>query len=140
MRKSSLVLIEQLVMLLVFALAATLCLQAFAASSQISRQSAARDQAVLQVQNMAEALKACRGDYTAAASLLDGQWDGTQLICRFDASWQSASDDQSTYQVCATPEQNDVSLLGSAQIGAFSADGSCLFSLSVAWQKEAADE
>ena len=55
--KASLSLMEQLVMLLVFALAASLCMGVFAHADRISRQTARRDEAVLIAQNAAETLK-----------------------------------------------------------------------------------
>lgn len=57
-QKASLILMEQLVMILVFALCAALCLQAFAEADRISRETARRDEAVLLAQNTAESLKA----------------------------------------------------------------------------------
>ena len=45
--KAPLMLMEQMVMLLVFALAAALCLQAFVKADEISKQAEARDRAVL---------------------------------------------------------------------------------------------
>ena len=56
--KASLLLMEQLVMLLVFALAAALCLQAFAKAEVISAETARRDRAVVLARNAAELLKA----------------------------------------------------------------------------------
>lgn len=58
--KASLVLMEQLVMILVFALCAALCLQAFVGADRISQETARRDEAVLLAQNTAESLKAGR--------------------------------------------------------------------------------
>lgn len=55
--KASLLLMEQLVMILVFALCAALCLQGFVAADRISRETALRDEAVVLAQNTAEALK-----------------------------------------------------------------------------------
>ena len=60
--RTSLVLMEQLIMVLVFALAAALCLNVFAAAERISRETACRDEAVLIAQNAAEILKATSGD------------------------------------------------------------------------------
>ena len=51
--KAPLVMIEQMIMLLVFALAAVLCLQAFTTSKEISEESICRDRAVVEVQNAA---------------------------------------------------------------------------------------
>lgn len=56
--KASLFLMEQLVMVLVFALAAAVCLRLFAGAEQISVETARRDEAVTMAQNAAELLKA----------------------------------------------------------------------------------
>lgn len=67
--RTSLLLMEQLVMVLVFALAAAMCLQTFAKANAISRETALRDGAVILAQNAAEFLKASKGDTKAALSL-----------------------------------------------------------------------
>ena len=56
--KASLFLMEQLIMVLVFALAAALCLQVFVRSEEISVETARREEAVFLAQNAAELLKA----------------------------------------------------------------------------------
>lgn len=56
--KTSLLLMEQLVMILVFALCAALCLQCFVAADGISRETGLRDEALILAQNTAESLKA----------------------------------------------------------------------------------
>nr|WP_326127058.1 hypothetical protein [uncultured Oscillibacter sp.] len=61
--KAPLILMEQMVMLLVFALAAALCLQAFVKSDALSSRSEARDRALLEAQNAAEALKSRDNSY-----------------------------------------------------------------------------
>ena len=58
--KSPLALMEQLVMVLVFALAAALCVQAFVLADGRSQQTVDRDHALLEAQNVAETLKSCR--------------------------------------------------------------------------------
>lgn len=67
--KTSLLLMEQLVMILVFALAAALCLQVFGKARTISEETACYDQAVILARNGAELLKASEGDTRAAESL-----------------------------------------------------------------------
>lgn len=69
--KASLFLMEQLIMLLVFALAAALCLNVFAHANEISGQVVLRDEAVIIVQNAAEILK-CTGDPQQAMHCADG--------------------------------------------------------------------
>ena len=78
--RAPLALMEQMVMLLVFALAAALCLQAFVRSDNISRQSEARDRAAMLVQSAAEAIQSYGGDacdaFAGAAELLGGEAAG----------------------------------------------------------------
>lgn len=56
--KASLFLMEQLVMVLIFALAAALCLGIFVRANKISSETARRDEAVIIAQNVAQMLKA----------------------------------------------------------------------------------
>lgn len=56
--KASLTLMELLIMVLVFALAAALCLRCFVKAAEISVQTARQDEAVRIAQNAAELLKA----------------------------------------------------------------------------------
>ena len=55
--KTPLALMEQMVMVLVFALAAALCVQVFVLSDRTSRYGKARDRALMEAQSAAEALK-----------------------------------------------------------------------------------
>lgn len=55
--KASLFLMEQLVMVLIFALAAALCLGIFVRANKISSETARRDEAVIIAQNAAQILK-----------------------------------------------------------------------------------
>ena len=123
--KAPLALMEQLIMILVFALAAALCLQAFSSADRTSRESTARDMAIIEAQNAAEALKHCRGDYEDAAALYGGVWDG-QI-------W-TISSPTGTLQVF--PEHSESDLLGRARAQMTAEDGTLLFSLPIAWQKE----
>ena len=68
-RKSSLLLMEQLIMVLTFALAAALCLGAFAGAGNLSQKARDLDTAVILAQNAAEVLKESRGDTSRAQSL-----------------------------------------------------------------------
>lgn len=127
--KAPLVLMEQLLMVLVFALAAALCLRTFVFSEQMSRQSESQDRAVTTCQTVAETLKHCQGDYAAAAVLTGGTWDGHTL------GVSSGEKTPGDYVVFATPADTGDALLGGAEITAFTADGQWLFGLSVAWQE-----
>ena len=75
--KTPLPLMEQLIMILVFALSAALCLQGFALADHLSRQQKSREKAVVIAQNIAETLKAFSGDYASAFEQTGGVWDGS---------------------------------------------------------------
>ncbi len=124
--KTPLALMEQLVMVLVFALAATLCVSCFVTADRLSRRNAVRDEAVLAAQNAAETIKGCRGDYEKAADLLNGTWkNGILEICT-----------EEEYNVSVIPKDSDNPFLGRASVEVYAArDGEALFTLTVSWQE-----
>lgn len=83
--KAPLALMEQLIMVLVFALAAALCIQAFAASNRISQKAADMDRAVQLAQSAAEIMKNRGGDIaqaqSAAMERMGGQIFRKCLVC-----------------------------------------------------------
>lgn len=96
--RAPLALMEQMVMLLVFAMAAALCLQAFVKSDQISMKSQARSNAALAAQNTAEVIRHSGGSlehaFMEAADRQGGKYlksgDGTdgKLIIFYDEEWK----------------------------------------------------
>jgi len=108
--RAILTLIEQLVMILVFALAAAICLRAFASASQISRDSADLDRAMVIAQNAAETIKAT-GELPEDTEIED-------------------------YLLRATPLPTQIKGLAEAEIKVLRIeDGTPLFHLTVAWQE-----
>lgn len=136
--RAPLVMMEQLVMVLVFALAAAVCVQAFAFSDRLSQENETRDRAVTAVQNAAETLKACRGDYEAASSLLGGTWDGTVWSISYDSGWSPlAENGEGAFRVSTVPADSGQELLGTAEVTASTWEGVEIYSLFVAWQEDA---
>lgn len=135
--KAPLSLMEQLVMVLVFALAAALCVQAFAAAGKISRTGAARDQAVLLAQNAAEVYKACGGDGEKAAELLGGEVSQGCWSTFYAADLTAVGTrEEAAYEVDVLPENSGVAGLGRASVSVFENGGAeAVFRLSVAWQE-----
>ena len=133
--KTPLVLMEQLVMVLVFALAAALCLQAFVLADNRSRQAEIQDQALLEAHNAVETLKSCAGDYETAAQLCRGTWDGTVLRVFYDEAWQSTVEETPAYTLTATPVDSAYTLLGRAEIAVADEDGVTLCAFPAAWQE-----
>lgn len=121
--KAPLAMLEQLVMLLVFALAAALCLQAFVLSNQMSERNALRDEAITQVQQVAEVVKYCGGDLEQTREILGGEPDETGLRIPCDGG-----------TVTVTLTQSSQTLLGTARVSMTDAAGEVLFEVPVSWQ------
>ena len=135
--KAPLALMEQIIMVLVFALAAALCLRTFALSDRMSREGELRDGAVLLAQNAAEVCKAGSGDWGYMETVLGGEaaedgwsalYDGAQMAVTAEAD--------AVYEVVIRPEAAEVPGLGRAAVSVFSAEGDLLFELPAAWQEE----
>lgn len=121
--KASLLLMEQLIMILVFALAAVLCLQVFVSADQISRDTARQDRAVLLAQNGAEAVKASSGDLEKASSILGAACSGDVL---------SLNRDELRVEIHLLPAS--VPGLGQAEVAVLAGEEQ-VFSLVTAWQE-----
>lgn len=135
--KGALVLAEQAIMLLVFALAAVLCLRAFVWADTASEESAARDRALLQAQNIAEVLKGCSGDFDAAAVQTGGVRDGEGWVVLYDEDW-NVTDDMHSYTLRVLPRFDGTEYLGRAMVSVCRG-GTELTALEVCWQEVTAD-
>ena len=117
--KAPLVLTELMIMLLVFALAAGLCLRVFLYADQISRASIETDLAVAAAQTGAELTKHYRGDLEKAAADRGGSWDGETWAFMVEGC-----------PVAVTLLPGDDPYLGIAAVTAADVE------LTVSWQKE----
>lgn len=136
--KTHLVLLEQIVMLAVFALAAALCLRAFALADRLSRENMVRDRAVLLAQNTAEVCRSGRGDTAFLMEKLGGEGSAQswKAFCGEDLSIVEDSD-QPVYRVAVLHEESKKPGLGRAEVSVYMAeDGRLLVKLPVAWQEE----
>ena len=134
--KAPLILMEQMVMLLVFALAAALCLQAFVKSDALSKRAQARDQAVILCQSAAETVRSTGGDFAAAAVLLDAdQYDADSLMMDYAADWTAAGDTM-RYTLGACRVETETPGLGEAEVWVRDeAAEEELFRIRVSWQE-----
>lgn len=121
--KTFLPLIEQMIMILIFALAAAFCLQGFASADRISKRQAVLTEAVVTVQNTAEILKSSHGDYDLAAELLTGTVTDTGL--------QIQTED---YTLTATAAEEQLDSLASAKIKVLYKTET-IYELTVSWQE-----
>lgn len=84
-RKTGLFLMELIIAILFFSLAATICIQLFVKSHMISERSIALNHSILLAQNTAEIFYATNGDPEKMASLLGcGESSGTATIADSD--------------------------------------------------------
>lgn len=133
--KAFLSLIEQMCMILFFAVAAAICLQGFAKANQLSLAQQEKDRAVIAVQSVAEVLKDARGDLETTANILQGHFDGTTVMVSCDAQWKPTSQrSDPAFVLRIIPLSNDTPLLGSANIQALRGED-VIFQLSVCWQE-----
>lgn len=121
--RASLTLMEQLIMVLIFALAAALCLKCFAAAAQTGWETTARDRAVVLAQNGAEVIKATRGDLEETAKLLGGDPEGDALRAEFDGC-----------KLEIQKQDSGIPGLGRALVQVIREE-KVLFSLTAAWQE-----
>jgi hypothetical protein len=126
-------LIEQLCMVLLFSIAAAICLQGFAKTNEISRAQQEKDSAVVIVQNAAEIVKHTGGDLDRVAQVLDGHCDDTSVIVFYDDQWQPVPQEHSTFSL-RIQHVSSVAFLGTAQIQALRGN-TVIFELHVSWQE-----
>lgn len=115
--KTSLILIEQLMMLLVFVLASAICLKIFVYSSNVSSRNEAVSQAAVLAQNCAEELKRSHGEDDDKLQTEIGEWKYRGIVLKRDSGMKNLG--------CATI----------VVYGEYRNIEEKLFELSVAWQE-----
>ena len=116
-------LIELAVMLLVFALAAALCLKGFAWADRTSRLQEQKEQAWQQLHNHAQRIQ----------SAPQSDWQETLA---FDEAWQ-LTEDEPAFVLHAVREATENALLGAATVTVQTAEGQILAQSRVCWQEVA---
>ncbi len=135
--KTPLALIEMSVMVLIFALAAAVCIRTFVRADRISNDCADRDRAVAAVENAAETVKYCRGDLEQASLILEGSTDGKEIFVEYGPDW-AAVPENGQFRLVVTETEGSGELLGTAGVRVVrTEDGTELFALKTAWQKAA---
>jgi type II secretory pathway pseudopilin PulG len=99
--RSALFLIEQLVVILIFAICAAICVSIFAESYLMGRKTLEINNAIRVAANGAESFKATGGDVNRAAQILgavNSQVDyGGDLVVYYDDEWNTSSKEQASY-------------------------------------------
>lgn len=144
--KAPLALIEQIVMVLVFALAAALCIQAFVKADHISLRSEEMSRAALVAQDAAELIKYSGGDMEHALSqageLLGGTYAQGMLRIDYDEDWNLTEQD-GVYHLTAQGVPVEEPGLQKALVQVVTGDPEdceLLFALESAWLEVSPDE
>lgn len=127
--KSPLMLIELTVMLLILAASAALCLRGFVWADARAQETQRRDLALVQLQNAAEVLQACGGDWEEAVRTHGGTWEA--------GHWVISLEDGTVLR--AVPEETELPTLGAARLVAEYEDQQ-LLTLQVCWQEVGNEE
>ena len=131
-------------MVLIFALAAVLCLRVFVWSDRASEKGAARDMAALKVQSAAELIKneGKQGSgeddaLKAVCSRLGGTYtDGEGFTVGYGSDWEE-SPEEARYILKASPSDIGTDGLAAVKVGVYEVGGEALFEITAAWQKGA---
>ena len=139
--KAPLVLMEQVIMVLVFALVSAVCIQAFALARTTSLRMTERDHAMNVSQTLAETVKACVGDPEAVCKEIGGGIDGEQLFFYYDSDWKEVSTSvDASFRMVFEKEAGD----GFCKYGRITVSDTAgereIFSMRVAWQGAEANE
>ena len=129
-------LLEQITMIAIFAVAATICVQIFLKSNTISQQRQALDQATLVAQNAGETLKYAGGDLSQVATLLTGTLDDDSVTVFYNDDWvQTEQEEHATFQLFIQECPCDIPQLGKAAVSVKHHDN-VIFCITVAWQED----
>lgn len=122
--KAPLALMEQIIMILVFALASAVCLQAFVYSDQLSRTDEQRQNAMAKVSQVTEYCKANHGDLEKAGEILGADVTEDSLEIRYPKDGMILS--------LRLTEQTDY--LQKAVVSVTSLEGEEIYSMDIAYQ------
>ena len=125
--KASVVLMEQLIMLLVFALASAACLGIFVSSHRISQAAKHQDTAAILAQNGAETMKNTAGDLQQTAQVLSGTVSGDLLT----------AEQEEGYRLYIQKQDSSVAGLGAAALWVTheTAPEDRIITLEIVWQE-----
>jgi hypothetical protein len=118
-------LMEILLTVAVFAVAAAICLQGFTKANDVSQRRSELDTAVLLAQDTCEVLKHARGDMSLAAELTEGELTDSGILIHRDKNG-------SRFTVTVSDKSTD-SGVGLAKVTVSTPDRE-VYSLNVAWQ------
>ena len=121
--KTPLALMEQLVMILIFAAAAAFCLRLFLTADQTSKRNEALSQAVILAQNTAEEFKHSQPEILEETCIY------------YNRDWNETTKEEGIYRLEIREEESSVQGLSRVRIEVFDAEG-LLFGIPASWQED----
>lgn len=135
--RSSLFLMEMIIAILFFSLASAVCIQLFAKSHTLSKQTVNQNQAVIQAQNLAECYLALEGDFehiTVLLGLADADTSSGCLKLYFDTDWAPTDASAAFYQaeMLCHPDDGNGLITADITVTELASSSNELYSLHVA--------
>ena len=128
--KSTLFLMELIIVIFFFSICAAICVNVFGSAQQMARDSHNLSNAVMAARSSGGCYKSADGDISAAVDLLDGAMSADRGIVYYDKEWQQvASADESRFYLLIDSLERS----GEAVVAVFENDSSedALFQLQV---------
>lgn len=117
--KSTLFLMELVMVLLFFSLCAAICVSVFGTAQQMARDSHALSDSVMAARSAASCYKSAEGNLEQTMALLDGQWEQTQGVVYYDKQWRPVpTAEESSYFLQIQP----LAQAGEAEITVYTVD------------------
>jgi hypothetical protein len=124
--KAPLALMEQIIMILVFALASAVCLQAFVYADRLSRNGEQSHMAMTKAQQAAEYCKANRGDLDRVCGALAAERTKDGLTAVYPEE----------DMVLSLVLTEDTAYVQKAKVSVADPEGKEIYAIEIAWQKE----
>ena len=116
-RRSNLFLLELMIAILLFCLAATICVQVFVKSHTIQEESTELNRAVLASASVAEILRSQDTSYPVfPEEFSPEQIDANTFCMYFDETWAPASSSDARYTLLLDMQQEDTMLVGAITV------------------------
>lgn len=129
--KSFLMLIEQQIMIMVFAVAAAICIKTFVYSDLVSRNTEVRDSAVVAAQNAAQCLKQAEGDIDSVSERFGGRNENGAWVIEYGDDWTQS--DEASFRIVVLV-RDDQKYIGEGVIRVYDGD-ELVFEMPVSWQR-----
>lgn len=135
---SGMFLCELLIAILVFAVAAAVCVRIFVFANFTATDSSTLNHAVIAAQNGAECFKATGGDLSEAAKLLGTAGNGNAITIYMDQNWKSTNDENAPYLVTVERTSRQVGCVN-GEVTVSENAGDPLYVLTVSAEEKAAE-